>query len=72
MNSQTEVRQFTLACELVFTGVGVWVVSELDAVNYQKLELYFAHLCLVCRMGCFGAANFEKTLLGQVGIYGAF
>ena len=41
MTSHIEVRQFTLACELVCTGVGVWVVSELDAVKYQKLDLVF-------------------------------
>jgi len=41
MNSHIEVRKFTLACELVCTGVGVWVVSELDAVKYQKLDLVF-------------------------------
>ena len=41
MNSHIEVRQFTAACELVCTGVGVSVVSELDAVKYQKLGLGF-------------------------------
>lgn len=30
-----ETRQFTAACELVAQGVGVSVVSELDAVTYQ-------------------------------------
>lgn len=30
-----EIRQFTAACELVSRGVGVSVVSELDARNYQ-------------------------------------
>ncbi|MGB1034269.1 MAG: LysR substrate-binding domain-containing protein, partial [Primorskyibacter sp.] len=35
-----ETRQFTAACELVSHGVGVAVVSELDAVNYgtSKIE----------------------------------
>ena len=41
MNSHIEVRKFTTACELVSTGVGVSVVSELDAVKYQKLGLGF-------------------------------
>lgn len=33
--SIVETRQFTAACELVARGVGVSVVSELDARNYQ-------------------------------------
>lgn len=39
LNSRIEVRQFTAACELVCNGVGVAVVSELDAVKYQDLGL---------------------------------
>lgn len=35
LRSHIEVRQFTAACELVGNGVGVSVVSELDAVKYQ-------------------------------------
>ncbi|EEE35640.1 transcriptional regulator, LysR family [Rhodobacteraceae bacterium KLH11] len=34
LNSHIEVRQFTAACELAVKGVGVSVVSELDAVQY--------------------------------------
>lgn len=33
--SIVETRQFTAACELVARGVGVSIVSELDARNYQ-------------------------------------
>lgn len=33
--SIVETRQFTAACELVMRGVGVSVVSELDARNYE-------------------------------------
>lgn len=36
-----EVRQFTAACELVSRGVGVSVVSELDAVSYLGKGLAF-------------------------------
>lgn len=36
-----EVRQFTAACELVCRGVGVSVVSELDAVKYTDGGLSF-------------------------------
>lgn len=39
LNSRIEVRQFTAACELVCNGVGVAVVSELDAVKYENLGL---------------------------------
>lgn len=41
LNSHIEVRQFTAACELVCHGVGVAVVSELDAVKYQGRGLSF-------------------------------
>lgn len=34
LNSYIEVRQFTAACELAVNGVGVAIVSELDAVSY--------------------------------------
>lgn len=34
--SIVETRQFTAACELVMRGVGVSVVSELDARNYHE------------------------------------
>lgn len=39
MNSCIEVRQFTAACELVCNGVGVSVVSELDADKYVERGL---------------------------------
>ena len=38
-NSHVEVRQFTAACELICNGVGVSVVSELDAVQYAEKGL---------------------------------
>lgn len=41
LNSRVEVRQFTAACELVCNGVGVSVVSELDAVKYAGRGLSF-------------------------------
>ena len=41
LNSHIEVRQFTAACELVVQGVGVSIVSELDAVKYVDLGLCF-------------------------------
>ena len=41
LNSHIEIRQFTAACELVCQGVGVSVVSELDAVQYQGRGLDF-------------------------------
>ena len=40
-NSHVEVRQFTAACELICNGVGVSVVSELDAVQYTEKGLSF-------------------------------
>ncbi len=39
LNSHIEVRQFTAACELAVKGVGVSIVSELDAVQYAKQGL---------------------------------
>lgn len=41
MNAIVETRQFTAACELVANGVGVSVVSELDAAGYQGADLQF-------------------------------
>ncbi|WP_377189107.1 LysR substrate-binding domain-containing protein [Ruegeria meonggei] len=41
LNSHIEVRQFTAACELVVNGVGVAIVSELDAVKYAGQGLSF-------------------------------
>ncbi|WP_170771639.1 LysR substrate-binding domain-containing protein [Ruegeria lacuscaerulensis] len=41
LNSHIEVRQFTAACELAMKGVGVSVVSELDAVQYASRGLSF-------------------------------
>lgn len=41
LNSHIEVRQFTAACELVVKGVGVAVVSELDAIKYDGQGLSF-------------------------------
>lgn len=41
LRSHIEVRQFTAACELVCHGLGVSVVSELDAVKYLDAELSF-------------------------------
>ncbi len=41
LNSHVEIRQFTAACELVCNGVGVAVVSELDAVNYTGKGLNY-------------------------------
>ena len=35
MDSIVEVRQFTSACEFVAKGVGVSVISELDAIGYS-------------------------------------
>ncbi len=35
VNSLVEIRQFTAACELVSRGLGVSVVSELDAEGYR-------------------------------------
>ncbi|WP_171118848.1 LysR substrate-binding domain-containing protein [Ruegeria sp. HKCCA5463] len=41
LNSHIEVRQFTAACELALEGVGVSVVSELDAVQYTSRGLSY-------------------------------
>lgn len=41
LNSHIEVRQFTAACELAVRGVGVSVVSELDAVQYASRGLSY-------------------------------
>ncbi len=41
LRSHIEVRQFTAACELVCQGVGVSVVSELDAVKYANQGIAF-------------------------------
>lgn len=41
LKSHIEVRQFTAACELVCNGVGVSVVSELDAEKYNGHGLRF-------------------------------
>lgn len=41
LTSYIEVRQFTAACELVCNGVGVSIVSELDAVKYAGKGLSF-------------------------------
>lgn len=41
LRPHVEVRQFTAACELVCKGVGVAVVSELDAVKYAGRGLDF-------------------------------
>ncbi len=41
LQSHVEVRQFTAACELVCNGVGVSVVSELDAVKYAGQGLRY-------------------------------
>lgn len=41
LNSHVEVRQFTAACELVCNGVGVSIVSELDATKYDGAGLEF-------------------------------
>lgn len=41
MNSTVETRQFTAACELVLRGVGISVVSELDAAGYHERGLEF-------------------------------
>jgi DNA-binding transcriptional LysR family regulator len=36
LETLVETRQFTAACELVDNGIGVAVVSELDAIKYQS------------------------------------
>lgn len=41
INTLIETRQFTAACEFVSKGVGVSVVSELDAVKYTGRGLAF-------------------------------
>lgn len=41
LNSHIEVRQFTAACELAIKGVGVSIVSELDAVHYTDRGLSY-------------------------------
>ena len=41
LRSYIEVRQFTAACELVCNGVGVSVVSELDASKFTERGLSF-------------------------------
>lgn len=41
LGSHIEVRQFTAACELVCRGVGVSVVSELDASSFTERGLSF-------------------------------
>ena len=41
LTSHIEVRQFTAACELAVKGVGVSVVSELDAVQYADRGLSY-------------------------------
>ncbi len=41
MPSFIEARQFTTACELVCAGVGVAIISELDAVKYTGRGLAF-------------------------------
>lgn len=39
--SSIEVRQFTAACELVSSGLGVSILSELDASKYTNMGLEF-------------------------------
>ncbi|MEM8653339.1 MAG: LysR substrate-binding domain-containing protein [Pseudomonadota bacterium] len=41
LKSRIEVRQFTAACELVCNGVGISVVSELDAAKYAGQGLLY-------------------------------
>ncbi|WP_037313361.1 LysR substrate-binding domain-containing protein [Ruegeria halocynthiae] len=41
LNSHIEVRQFTTACEMAVKGIGVSVVSELDAVRYAEHGLSY-------------------------------
>ncbi|KUJ82192.1 LysR substrate-binding domain-containing protein [Ruegeria profundi] len=41
LNSHIEVRQFTAACELAIKGVGVSIVSELDAIQYKGRGLSY-------------------------------
>lgn len=41
MESIVEVRQFTSACEFVAMGVGVSIISELDAIGYSDRGIDF-------------------------------
>ena len=41
LKSSIEVRQFTSACELVSNGLGVSILSELDAIKYVNQGLEF-------------------------------
>ncbi len=41
INSLVEIRQFTAACELVSRGLGVSVISELDAEGYRGRGVAF-------------------------------
>jgi len=41
INTKIEVRQFTAACELICQGLGVSVVSELDAAQYVSRGLRY-------------------------------
>ncbi|RVU39554.1 LysR family transcriptional regulator [Hwanghaeella grinnelliae] len=41
INSLVEIRQFTAACELVSRGLGVSVISELDAEGYRNRGVRF-------------------------------
>ena len=41
INTKIEVRQFTAACELICQGLGVSVVSELDAAQYVSRGLSY-------------------------------
>ncbi len=41
MNSVVETRQFTAACELVLRGVGLSIISEMDATAYGARGLEF-------------------------------
>jgi len=41
INSLVEIRQFTAACELVSRGLGVSVISELDAEGYRNRGVQF-------------------------------
>lgn len=41
MNSKIEVRQFTSACEFALQGMGVSIISELDAAGYVESGLEY-------------------------------
>lgn len=41
LQSVVEVRQFTSACELVAKGLGVSIISELDAIGYSGRGIEF-------------------------------